>query len=230
MMGTWINMATVFLGSGLGVLLGGRLPERFRDITMRGLGLLVLVVGMQMALETENILIVMGGILMGGLIGEGMNIQRQLDRLGHFLQARFGTGEGSRFSEGFVTASLVFCVGPMTFMGALQDGLTGDYHLLAIKATLDGFAGLAFAAAMGVGVMFSVVTVLVVQGGISLGAGLLHGVLTDAMIREMTACGGLMVLGIGFMLLDLLQLRVANYLPALVVAPLLVAVIALLPF
>ena len=228
MIGTWINVATVVLGSGLGLFLGARLPERFRETMVCGLGLLTLVVGLQMALKTDNILIVMGSILTGGLIGEGINLQYRLDRLGQILQARLGTNDG-RFSQGFVTASLVFCVGPMTFMGALQDGLTGDYHLLAVKATLDGFASLAFAASLGIGVLFSAITVIVVQGSISISAGLLQDQLTAEMINEMVACGGLMVLGIGFMLLNVVNLRVANFLPGLVIAPLLVVVLARLP-
>jgi uncharacterized membrane protein YqgA involved in biofilm formation len=223
MMGTFINMITVLIGSCLGILLGERLPERIRETVMGGLGLLVLVIGIQMALKTNNILILMGSILIGGVLGEWINIQQKLDRLGQSLQSRFGKNKSNRFSEGFVTASLVFCVGPMTFLGALQDGLTGNYELLAIKAMLDGFASLAFAAVFGIGVLFSIGTIFILQGSISLGATLIDGLLTPPMIDEMTAAGGLMIIGIGFALLDLLHLRIANYLPALAIAPLLYA-------
>lgn len=226
MTGTFLNMATVVVGGGLGLLLGKRIPERIRETILKGLGLLTLVVGMQMALKTGNVLILMGSTFVGGIIGEILSIQGRLDRLGAALQTRFSGGGESRFSEGFVTASLVFCVGPMTIMGALQDGLSGDYQLLAIKSMLDGFAALAFAAALGAGVLFSIVTILLYQGGISLGAGHLEGMLTPPMIDEMTASGGLIILGIGFVILDLMHPRVANFLPALAIAPLLVKLVA----
>ncbi len=224
MMGTFINMITVLIGSCLGILLGKRFPERIRETVMGGLGLLVLVIGIQMALKTNNILMLMGSIILGGILGEWINIQQKLDRIGQNLQTRFGKDGNNRFSEGFVTASLVFCVGPMTFLGALQDGLTGNYELLAIKAMLDGFASLAFSAVFGIGVLFSIGTIFIIQGSISLGANLIDGLLTTPMIDEMTATGGLMIIGIGFALLNLLHLRIANYLPALVIAPILYAI------
>lgn len=230
MIGTLINIITVFIGSCLGLFLGDRLPERFRETVMRGLGLLVLVIGFQMAFKTSHPLILMGSILIGGILGEALRIQQSLDHLGKKLQNKFGNDGSNRFSEGFVTASLVFCVGPMTFLGALQDGLTGNYELLAIKSTLDGFASLAFAAVFGIGVFFSIGTILVIQGSISLGATFLDGLLTTPMIDEMTASGGLMILGIGFALLDLLHLRIANYLPALLIAPILLVLTTHLHF
>jgi len=230
MTGTWINVAAVLFGSSVGLLLGGRFPDRIRDTVMKGLGLLTLVIGLQMAFKTQNVLVLMGSILLGGIVGELLKIQNGLDRLGQFFQRRFGSTDGRGFSEGFVTASLVFCVGPMTSMGALQDGLTGDYDLLAVKSMLDLFASLGFAAVFGLGVMFATLTVLFVQGGISLGAGFLEGALNTVMIDEMTAAGGLMVLGIGFALLDLVHIRVANFLPALLIAPLLLILSTQLPF
>lgn len=223
-------MLTVLMGSMLGLFFGGRLPERFRQTVMHGLGLLVILIGIQMALKTDHILILMGSILVGGLLGELLRIQQGLDHIGQTLQSRFGKNTGNRFSEGFVTASLVFCVGPMTILGAIQDGLTGNYDLLAIKSVLDGFASLAFAAVFGIGVLFSIITIIIVQGGISLGATFLDGLLTAPMIDEMTAAGGILILGIGFALLDLLHIRIANYLPALALAPLLLALSTHLPF
>ncbi len=225
MTGTFLNVGTVLVGGCLGLLLGKRVPERIRETVLKGLGLLTLVVGMQMALKTGNVLILMGSVLLGGIVGEVIGIQGGVDRLGAALEARFSAGGDGRFREGFITASLVFCVGPMAVMGAIQDGLQGDYHLLAIKSMLDGFAALAFAAALGMGVLFSAATVLFFQGGISLGAGWLEGLLSEAMVAEMTASGGLMVLGIGFAILDLMHPRVANFLPALAIAPLLVKLV-----
>lgn len=226
MTGTWINIATVLVGCCLGLVLGKRFPERVRETLMKGLGLFTLIVGLQMAFETDRVIITLVSVVIGGIAGELLDFHARLDRLGNALQARFGASSNNRFSEGFVTTSLIFCVGPMTVLGALQDGLTGDYQLLAIKSLLDGFVALTFAAGFGLGVAFSACTILIVQGSISLMAGHLDQVLTEAMIAEMVAAGGLMVLGIGFVLLDLARIRVANYLPALIVAPVLVALIS----
>ncbi len=219
MIGTLINTATVLVGSAAGVAAGHRLPERMRETVMKGIGLMTLVIGMQMALKTGNVLIVLGSVLVGGVLGTLLRLQDGLDALGGFLQRRFGSAGDGRFSEAFVTASLVFCVGPMTVMGAIQDGLTGDYHLLAVKSTLDGFTSLAFAASLGPGVIASTGTVLVFQGGLTLFASQLRSALTPPMVQEMTAAGGVMILGIGFNLLRLDRIRVADFLPALVTAP-----------
>lgn len=229
MTGTWINIATVLIGCCLGLLLGKRFPERLRETLIKGLGLFTLIVGLQMAFKTDNVIITLVSVIIGGIIGELLNIQAQLDRLGNALQARFGASSNNRFSEGFVTTSLIFCVGPMTVLGSLQDGLTGDYQLLSIKSILDGFVALTFAAGFGFGVAFSALTILIVQGSISLTASHLESLLTDIMINEMVAAGGLMILGIGFVLLELLRIRVANYLPALVIAPFLVVLASRLP-
>jgi hypothetical protein len=230
MTGTFINITTVLIGCLLGLILGNRFPDRIRETIMKGLGLFTLIVGLQMAFKTDNVLITLGSIIIGGIIGELLNIQAQLDRLGQALQSRFGTSSDNRFSEGFVTTSLIFCVGPMTILGSLQDGLSGDYQLLAIKSMLDGFVALTFAAGFGIGVAFSALTILIVQGSISLAASHIESLLTDAMINEMVATGGLMILGIGFVMLELMPIRVANYLPALVIAPVLVVLISQFPF
>ncbi len=217
--GTVINALTVLAGGGLGALLGQRLPERVRETVMAGLGLVTLIVGLQLALETENVLVVLVSVLLGALLGEWWRIDVGLERLSDWLKGRLaGRASASslaHFNEGFITASLVFCVGPMTILGSLEDGLTGDYSLLAIKAVLDGFAALAFASSLGIGVLFSVVTVVVYQGGLTLLAGLAEGVFSEAMIREMSATGGVLVLAIGLMLLNVKQIRVANLLPSL---------------
>ncbi|MDT7885036.1 MAG: DUF554 domain-containing protein [Thermoflexus sp.] len=225
MVGTLINVATVVAGSGAGLLVGSRLPERIRQTVLSGLGLMTLVIGMSMALQTRNPLLMLASLLLGGVIGELLGLEERLQALGRSLETRVSghSGEGSAFVKGFVTASLVFCVGPMTILGSIQDGLTGNYTLLAIKATLDGFASLAFSASLGIGVMFAALTVLIYQGALTLGAGLVKAVLTEAMITEMTAVGGTMILGIGLLLLDLKRVRVASFLPGLFIAPILVA-------
>ncbi len=229
MVGTFINVSSILAGSFLGVSLGSRLPEKMRDTVLHGLGLVTTLVGLQMALETQNILFVMGAVLVGGIMGEFMQLEEGLQRLGRGLQnalSRWGTrGSLKSFAEGFVMASLVFCVGPMAILGSIQDGLSGDYRTLAVKSVLDGFASIAFSASLGWGVAFSAVSILIYQGALTLFAGLFASVLTDPMITEMTATGGIIIMGIGLKLLQLKEIRIANFLPALVIAPALVALV-----
>lgn len=234
MTGTIINVITVLIGGTLGTFLGARLPEKMRETVMHGLGLLTFVIGLQMALTTRNVLIVMASILFGAVIGELLGIQNGLDALGRNLEARFARGgEAGKFTRGFVTASLVFCVGPLAILGSIQDGLLGDYNLLAIKSTLDAFAGLAFASTLGIGVAFAALTVFVYQGGISVASMLLGSALGSVArdtpwVIEMSATGGVLIMGIALLLLDLKQVRIANLLPAVLIAPLMVVVLAAL--
>lgn len=228
--GTLLNAGTVLLGGVLGTALGNRLPERVQETLFAAIGLVTVLIGLLGAQTTHNPLILLGSMLLGGLIGELLGIEQALTRLGNWLQKRLAR-PGSSFSEGFVTASLVFCVGPLSILGALNNGLTGDLTDLAIKATMDGITALAFAATLGWGVLASLATILLYQGGISLGA---HGLkpLVDAnpaAITELTAAGGLVLVAIGLKLLKLRDLRVANFLPALLVAPLLAVLVAHLP-
>lgn len=238
--GTIINVITVVVGGTLGTVLGARLPDRMRETIMHALGLLTSVIGVQLFLETGNVLIVLGSLLLGGLIGEWLRVEGAIDGVGRWLQQRSGADEGAetggsavgssggatRFSHAFLTASLLFCVGPMTILGSIQDGLTGDYTLLAIKSTMDGFAALAFASTLGPGVIFSALTVLVYQGSLTLGAGWADAVLTEPMVAELTATGGVLMLALGLGLLEIKQIRAGNLLPALAVAPVIVAVVA----
>lgn len=228
MTGTILNIITVLAGTALGALLGDRLRAETRETVLRGLGLITLVIGIQMTFETQNILIVLGSVLIGGILGEWWHIEGALHRAGAWLETRFnragGNGDGAaRFVRGFVTASLLFCVGPMTILGSIQDGLSGDFRLLAIKSMLDGFAALAFASSLGIGVGFSALTILLIQGSISLLAVQAQAVLTGPMIAEMTATGGVLIMGLAFSaLLEIKQIRVGNFLPALLIAPLIV--------
>jgi uncharacterized protein len=230
MTGTLINIAAVLLGGTLGMLIGARLPDRVREAVLWALGLFVIALGVKLTFDSQNALITLASVLLGGLLGEWWQIEDRMKGLGACLEGRFArsaTSEGAaRFIKGFVSASLVFCVGPMTILGSIQDGLTGNYELLAIKSLLDGFAALAFSASLGVGVLFSVIVILVYQGGLSLLAGLAQSLLTTSMINEMTAVGGLLLMAIGVgALLELRPIRVANYLPALAIAPVIVAVL-----
>ena len=226
MTGTFINVGTVLAGTLLGTLAGTRLAEGVRQRVLAGLGMVTLVVGLDSALawNSTNPLYVLGGVLLGGIAGEAIGIERRLEQLGDRVQ-RAVAGEGhSRVSEGFVTASLLFCVGPLTVLGSIEDGLTDQYTQLATKAVLDGFASIALAAALGWGVGIAAVTVLVVQGAITLGAGAFDSILQGETLDALTSAGGVLIIGIALKLLDVKDVKVGNFLPALVFAPVLVGI------
>lgn len=225
MTGTVINTVAILLGGTLGALLGNRLPLGVRNIVIQGVGLVTLVLGLDMAMQTSNVLLVLGSILIGGMLGEWWRIEERLEVFGQWLESRasrYPLLTRGDFIKGFVTATLVFCVGPMTVVGSMQEGIAGDGTLLILKSVLDLFTSLAFAASMGMGVTFAAVAVFLIQGGLTLSAGALQGVLSDAMVVEMTAVGGIMLLGIGLLILEIKRVKVANFLPGLAIAPLLV--------
>ena len=221
MIGTLLNTAAVVAGTLAGRTLGTRLPARLQETAMAGIGLMTLLLGAQNALKTQNALLVLGAILLGGILGEMLGIDARINRLGRWAERRFDRTQAGTFGRAFVTTSLLFCVGPLTILGCFEDGMTGHYKLLAVKSLLDGVSSLAFSATLGWGVLPSAGTVLVVQGTLTLAAGFLKPLLTDAMIREMTAAGGVMLLGLGLNLLGVTRIRVASFLPALLLAPLL---------
>lgn len=222
--GTLLNALTVLVGGTLGALVGNKLPQRIHEALFGVLGLFTVLIGLLDAITTKNALILLGSLLIGVLIGEALDIERGLQGLGDWAQKRLAR-PGSTLSEAFVTASLIFCVGPLSILGSLDNGLSGDTTKLVIKATLDGFASLAIGATLGWGVLLSILTVLVYQGAISLLAHAIAPLLnaTPETLTELTATGGVVLMAIGLKLLKIRDLRVANWLPALVVAPLLVA-------
>jgi uncharacterized membrane protein YqgA involved in biofilm formation len=231
--GTILNVATVLLGTTIGLLAGARVPPRMQESLTTGLGFFTLVIAASMALpiftspdaRPGDELAVLGGLLGGVVIGELLRLHDGLEALGAWFQRRLAReGSPSRIAEAFITASLVFCVGPLTILGSLENGLSGDVTLLATKSLLDGVASVAFAAALGAGVYLSAITVLVVQGGIAAGAFLLRDVMDPATVLAITAVGGLILLGVALRLLDLKPVRVANFLPALGLAPILLRV------
>jgi len=231
MTGTLLNIATVLLGGVIGLIFGARIPEKLKETIIAGMGLFTAAMGLQMFLNTENPLIVLGALLIGTLLGEWWRIEDGLQRLGEYLEQKFSREEddgSNRFVRGFLTASLLFCVGPMAILGSIQDGLTGDYNLLAVKSVLDGFAAMAFASTLGMGVMFSTVIILVYQGGISLLAGQLNAIVSPSMMNELTATGGVILAGLAISsLLEIKKIRVGNMLPALAIAPLIVWILSL---
>jgi uncharacterized membrane protein YqgA involved in biofilm formation len=233
MIGTWINISTIIVGSVMGLFFGTRLPERMRSTVIVALGLFTFALGIDLFLEGvqtpgENPLIPLVSLLLGAILGEWWRLEERLNRLGARLEARISgsTEEGSAFIRGFVSASLLFCIGPMTILGAIQDGLTGDYQLLAIKSVLDGFASLALASTFGIGVVFSILVVLIYQGGLTLAAGFFQEALTDVMLAEMTVVGGILLLALAVgTLLEIRATRPTNLLPALLLAPLLLLIL-----
>ncbi len=230
MTGTIINVVAILIGSSLGLLFGSRLPARLKNTVTAGLGLFTLSIGLSMFLKSEESLIVLGGLLIGAMLGEWWKIEEGLENLGARLESRFGGGnsaeESNRFIRGFMTASLLFCIGPLAILGSIQDGLIGDYELLAVKSVLDAFASLAFASTLGVGVAFSVLAVFLYQGSITLLAAQLDQFVTAPMMTEMTAVGGVILVGLAISsLLEIKKIRVGSFLPALAIAPLIVWVL-----
>ena len=230
MTGTIINVAAIVVGSLIGIFFGARLSDQLKSTIIAGMGLFLVAMGIQMFLKTENSLIVLAAILLGTLLGEWWRIEDGLHKLGEFLERKFSReqDDSNRFVRGFMTASLLFCVGPVAILGSIQDGLTGNYNLLAVKSVLDGFASIAFASTLGIGVAFSSLIILIYQGGISLMATQLDALITTNMMNELTATGGILLVGVGISsLLEIKKIRVGNMLPALLVAPLIVWVLSL---
>jgi uncharacterized membrane protein YqgA involved in biofilm formation len=224
-LGTVLNTGTVLVGGTIGLTLGRFIPQSLQTTIRQVLGLLVIVIGVSMALKSQNPIVLLVSVLGGAVIGELLRLDDGLQALGRWAESQTSRGGGGRVSLAFVTTSLLFCVGPLTILGTFQDGAHGDISLLAIKSMLDGFAAVVFAATLGWGVLLSAVTVIVVQGALTLLAYLAHAGLSSAQTAELTGVGGVAVLGIALGLLEIKRIKVANLLPGLVLAPLLVAVL-----
>ena len=230
-LGTLINAGLVVLGSGLGVLIGDRIPDQMRITLLQVIGLVTIALGVSDAIDTRNMVFPLVGMAVGALIGELLAIESRLERLGERLQRRFARDAGSdggegKFVKGFVTASALYCIGPLTVLGAIEDASGQTPQLYIIKGSLDGFVSIMFAAMYGIGVAFSALSVLVVQGSLTLGGAGLDAVLDDRMRTELFAAGGIAVIGIGLNLLQVTKIRLANLLPGLVITPVLVAIFA----
>ncbi len=238
MIGTLINFATVMVGGFLGLLIGGRLSENIKTIVIAAIGLITIVLGVSSAIRTENALIPLVALVLGSILGELLGIDKGINWLGDVLKKRFdrpnNVNSQQNFTLAFVIASLQFCVGPLTILGSINDGLSGDFSLLAIKAVLDGFSSIIFASSFGIGTLFAGATILIVQGGISLFAGLLKPLLiSDVHVKmglqprviELSAVGGVILIGLALNILEIKRIKVANMLPALLIAPLLVALL-----
>jgi hypothetical protein len=213
--GSLVNACAIIGGSLIGCFLQSRFPDRIRTIVFQGLGLCVLLIGVQMALKVENILIVIFAVLLGGITGEWLRLDTLLERLGNRFK-KLVRSKNATFTDGLVTTSLLFCIGAMAIVGSLEEGIHGDATILYTKSILDGFAAIAFAATYGTGVIFSFIPVLVYQGSITVGASFFQQYFSDLMIAQITGCGGLLIVGIGINLLELTEIRLANLLPSLV--------------
>ena len=225
MTGTLINVAAIIVGSLIGLLAGNRIPEKTRQTLISALGLFTLAYGIFIFGQTQNLLIPLFSLVLGTIFGELLKIEEGLNSLGENIQKKLAswnpnlTGESQRFVTGFVSASLLFVIGPMAILGSIQDGISGDFQMLAIKSLLDGIASIAFASTLGVGVVFSALIVLVYQGAISLLAGWIGQGFGEAVIAEMTATGGIILVGIAISnLLQIKKIRTGSFLPALFLA------------
>lgn len=214
MLGTIVNSAAIIVGSILGVFLNKGIKDEYKSTIMDGVALVVILIGIMGALDTENIILMTISIVAGSITGEALQIEKKLDKLGSSLEQKLGRGN-SNFSKGFVTASLVFCVGAMAIVGSLESGLRGNHSTLFAKSILDGISSIIFASTLGIGVGFSALAVFLYQGTITLGASFVKELLTPEVINEMSAVGGLLIAAIGINILGLKKIRVGNMLPSI---------------
>ena len=221
MTGTLINAVAILIGSTIGILLNAKLPERFIKIVFQGIGLFTLFIGVYMAMETENLFLMIISIVLGGIIGEGINIEKFVNKFGDRIKNKFKSNN-SGFSEGFVTAFLLFCMGSVSILGSIEEGLGNAPNLLLAKAVMDGVSSIALAAAFGVGVTFSIIPLVIYQGGLTLLAAYFGNYFSEIIITELTAVGGLMLIGLGINVLGIKQLKILNMIPALIVIVVLV--------
>lgn len=214
MLGTVVNSITIILGSIFGFIIKRGIKDEYKKTIMDGVGLAVIVIGLMGAIKTENTILAIISIVLGSLFGEILGIERKLNSLGDTMEERFGKGD-SNFSKGFVTASLVYCVGAMAIVGSLESGLLGDHTTLFAKSILDGISSIIFSSTLGIGVAFSAVAVFIYQGLITLLATYIKDLLTPEVILEMSAVGGILIMAIGINILELKRIRVGNMLPAI---------------
>ena len=222
-LGTLINTATVLVGGLVGLVIGDRIPARIQTIVVQVIGLVTLGLGLSDVLKTHNMVFPLVGMVLGGIVGELLDIERRLEGIGEIIRRRFaGKQEPGRFVNGFVTATLLFCIGPLTILGAMQDASGETPQLYIIKGTLDGFMNVVFGAIYGVGAVFSALSIFVVQGSLTLGGSALDNLLNDRMRIELFSAGGFAVMAIGLNLLEIKKIRLGSLLPGLVITPVLV--------
>ena len=214
MLGTIVNAAAVVIGALVGVFLNKGIKEEYTKTIMDGMALTVVIIGIMGAVKMENLILVLASIVLGSIIGEKLDLDKRLEKLGDSLGKRFGKGD-SNFAKGFIMASLVYCIGAMAIIGALESGLTGDHSTLFAKSVLDGVSAIIFSSTLGIGVAFSAIPLFLYQGGIALLAGLVKDLFTPSVITEMSAIGGILILAIGINILGIKKIKIANMLPAI---------------
>jgi len=215
-LGTIVNALAIIVGGLVGMLFGKALPEKMKNTVIQGIGLAVILIGLSMALQSKNTLVVIASLVLGGILGEWIDIELRLQQLGQTLEKILAKGgKGGNFTKAFVSASLIYCVGAMAIMGSLESGLKGVHDILFAKAMLDGVSAIVFASSMGIGVLVSAIPVFLYQGGITLSATLLQGLLSAPVIAEMSATGGLLIVGIGLNILEIKEIKVGNLLPGI---------------
>ena len=217
MQGTLINAAAVIIGSIIGLVIHSKLPKNITTRVFQGIGLFTLFLGIHMATKTSNFLIMIFSIVIGSIIGELIDIDRLVNQFSEWLKKKVKS-ENENFSDGFITAFLLFCMGSMTILGAFEEGLGGKPNLLLAKSVLDGFSSIALSASLGIGVIFSVIPLLIYQGGLTLFAASLQNFFTDIIINELTAVGGLLLIGLGINILEIKKLKILNMIPSLIIA------------
>jgi len=216
MQGTIVNAVAVVVGGLIGIILGRRFPDKIKAIVFQGIGLVTLLIGFQMATQTNNVIPLFLSMVIGGIIGEALNIEKHIENFGNFIKARLGNEE-DKFVEGFITAYLLFCTGSMTIVGSIEDGLNANPTILYAKSMMDFFAAASLSPTLGVGVLFSAIPLFLFQGGITLMASMSKAFFTNEIIKELSAAGGLILIGLGINMLEIRKIRVANFLPALLV-------------
>lgn len=216
MLATFANCITVILGTFLGILFSRKVTEELSRVISSGAGIVTLVIGLQMALETNEIIFMVLAMILGGIIGTWIDIDGKILKIGEKLSTKFSKGSSSNFANAFLNASVLFCVGAMAIVGSFKAGTEGDYSILLTKSVLDGFMAIVFAAAMGIGTAFSAISLLVYQGLLTLLSGVIKDFVSPEMLNELSAVGGALIIMIGINLLDIKKLKTANYLPALI--------------
>jgi hypothetical protein len=216
MTGTLINAAAILVGSLIGLVLNAKLPKRFIQIVFQGIGLFTLFIGVFMAMKTNQIFYMVISIVIGGVLGEWLNIEKAINSFGEKIKEKFKS-KNARFSDGLVTAFLLYCMGSITIVGAIEEGMTGENDLLLAKAVLDGVSSIALSAALGIGVAFSIIPLLIYQGGLTILAAHFGDYFTEEIITELTAVGGLLLIGLGISILEIKKLRILNLIPSLII-------------
>ena len=221
MTGTLINAAAIIIGTIIGLLIKSKLPKRFITIIFQALGLFTILLGLKMALEMQEFLIAIGSLVVGSVIGELLGLDKRLERFAKWMKLKLKS-DNDKFSEGFITAFLLYCMGSLTILGSIEEGVSGNYDLLLMKSLMDGCSSIALASALGVGVGFSAIPLLIYQGGLTFFASSVGEFFSEAIVRELSAVGGVLLIGLGISILEIKKLRILNMIPALVIVVILV--------